>query len=76
MNLSIFEYYVQEYKNYVDLKQYQTIIAFHSNLQSKQIKLYETIKTSVECLKQNKVESFEKLRVVNSKVQAPHLKRF
>ena len=35
---------------------------------------YETIKKSTECLKQNKVNGFENLKVIKSKRQAPNLK--
>ena len=37
--------------------------------------VYEMIDKSVECLKQNKVDSFENLRVIKSKRQAPNLKK-
>ena len=37
--------------------------------------VYEMIDKSVECLKQNKVDGFENLRVIKSKRQAPNLKR-
>ena len=38
--------------------------------------IYEMIDKSVECLKRNKVDGFENLRVIKSKRQAPNLKRF
>ena len=37
--------------------------------------VYEMIDKSVECLKQNKVDGFENLRVIKSRRQAPNLKR-
>ena len=37
--------------------------------------VYEMIDKSVECLKRNKVDGFENLRVIKSKWQAPNLKR-
>ena len=37
--------------------------------------VYEMIDKSVECLKRNKVDGFENLRVIKSKRQAPNLKR-
>ena len=37
--------------------------------------VYEMIDKSVECLKRNKVDGFENLRVINSNRQAPNLKR-
>ena len=37
--------------------------------------VYEMIDKSVECLKQNKVDGFENLRVTKSKRQAPNLKK-
>ena len=37
--------------------------------------VYEMIVKSVECLKQNKVDSFENLRLIKSKRQAPNLKK-
>ena len=37
--------------------------------------VYEMKDKSVECLKQNKVDSFENLRIIRSKWQAPNLKR-
>ena len=36
---------------------------------------YEMIDKSVECLKRNKVDGFENLRVIKSKRQAPNLKK-
>ena len=36
---------------------------------------YETIEESVECLKRNKVGSFENLMVIKSKRQTPNLKK-
>ena len=36
---------------------------------------YELIDKSVECIKQNKVDGFENLKVIKSKRQAPNLKR-
>ena len=36
---------------------------------------YEMIEKSVECLKRNKVDGFENLRVIESKWQAPNLKK-
>ena len=37
--------------------------------------VYEMIDKSVECLKRNKVDGFENLRVLKSKRQAPNLKK-
>ena len=37
--------------------------------------VYEMIDKSVECLKRNKVDGFENLKVIKSKRQAPNLKR-
>ena len=37
--------------------------------------VYEMIDKSVECLKRNKVDGFENLRVKKSKRQAPNLKK-
>ena len=46
------------------------IITYNSN----NANVYEMIGKSVECLKQNKVDGFENLRLVKSKRQAPNLK--
>ena len=37
--------------------------------------VYEMVDKSVECLKRNKVDGFENLKVIKSKRQAPNLKR-
>ena len=37
--------------------------------------VYEMIDKSVECLKRNKVDRFENLKVIKSKRQVPNLKR-
>ena len=37
--------------------------------------VYEMIDKSVKCLKRNKVDSFENLRIIKSKRQAPNLKK-
>ena len=37
--------------------------------------VYESIDKSFECLKRNKVDGFENLRVIKSKRQAPNLKK-
>ena len=37
--------------------------------------VYEMIDKSVECLKRNKVDGFENLRVIKSKWQTPNLKK-
>lgn len=37
--------------------------------------VYEMIHKSVQCLKRNKVDSFENLRIIKSKRQAPNFKR-
>ena len=37
--------------------------------------VYEMIDKSVECLKRNKVDGFENLKVIKSKRQVPNLKR-
>ena len=39
------------------------------------LNVYEMIEKSVECLKQNKVDGFESLRLIKSKGQAPNLKK-
>ena len=47
------------------------ITTYNANNQN----VYEMIDKSVECLKWNKVDSFENVRIMKSKRQAPNLKR-
>ena len=49
----------------------QFITTYNSNNPN----VYEMIDKSVECLKRNKVDGFENLRVIKSKRQAPNLKK-